>query len=40
MSNYGLGFLFDVMRDLVISNEFVDIIYAVIAKIVKTLPKE
>lgn len=40
MSNYGLGFLFDVMRDLVISSEFVDIIYAVVAKIVKTLPKE
>jgi hypothetical protein len=28
------------MRDLVISQDFVDIIYAVIAKIVKTLPKE
>jgi hypothetical protein len=28
------------MRDLVISQDFVDIIYAVIAKIVKTQPKE
>jgi hypothetical protein len=28
------------MRDLVISQEFIDIIYAVIAKIVKTQPKE
>ena len=40
ISNHGLGFLFDVMRDLVISQDFVDIIYAVIAKIVKTQPKE
>ena len=40
ISNYGLGFLFDVMKDLVISQEFIDIIYAVIAKVVKTLPKE
>jgi hypothetical protein len=28
------------MRDLVISQDFIDIIYAVIAKIVKTQPKE
>lgn len=40
ISSYGLGFLLDVMKDLVISQEFIDIFYAVVAKVVKMQPKE
>jgi len=36
MSDYGLSFLFDVMKDLVINGDFINILYQVIAKTVKT----
>lgn len=40
MSDYGLSFLFDVMKDLVINADFINILYFVIAKTVKTQLKE
>lgn len=36
ISDYGLSFLFDVMKDLVINADFINILYHVIAKTVKT----
>lgn len=40
ISNYGLSFLFEVMKDLVLSDEFIGILYNAISKIVKTQNKE
>ena len=39
ISDYGLGFLFDVNKDLVISREFIEIFYRTIVKISRTKPK-
>lgn len=40
ISDYGLSFLFDVQKDLVINSDFTNILYKVIAKIIKTRTKE
>jgi hypothetical protein len=40
ISDYGLGFLFDMMKDLVINQDFISILYRVVAKIVKTKLRE
>jgi|LauGreDrversion4_2_1035121.scaffolds.fasta_scaffold587019_2 hypothetical protein len=40
MSDYGLAFLFEVQKDLVLNQEFINILYKVIGKIVKTKIKE
>lgn len=40
MSDYGLAFMFDVQKDLVLNQEFTSILYKVIGKIVKTKTKE
>lgn len=36
ISDYGLGFLFDVLKDLVISKEFIEVLYRVIIKASRT----
>lgn len=36
ISDYGLGFLYEVMKDLVISKEFIETLYRVIIKISRT----
>ena len=40
ISDYGLSFLFEVLKDLVISREFIETIYKVIIKIARTELKE
>ena len=40
IADYGLSFLFDVMKDLVINADFINILYHVIAKTVKTKLKQ
>jgi hypothetical protein len=40
LSDYGLGFLFDVQKDLVLNSEFASNLYQVVAKIIKTKTKE
>ena len=40
MSDFGLSFFFDVMKELVINVDFINILYRVIAKIIKTHAKE
>ena len=40
MSDYGLAFLFDVEKDLVLNKEFISILYKVIGKVVKTKIRE
>lgn len=40
MSDYGLSFLFDVQKELVLNNDFINILYRVIAKIVKNKVRE
>ena len=39
-SDFGLGMLFDVQKDLVLNGDFISILYRVIAKVVKTKAKE
>lgn len=39
-SDFGLGFLFDVQKDLVLNADFINILYRVIAKVVKTKLRE
>lgn len=36
ISDYGLSFLFDILKDLVISREFIETLYRVIIKIART----
>lgn len=36
ITDFGLSFLFDVLKDLVISKEFIETLYRVIIKIVRT----
>jgi hypothetical protein len=36
ISDYGLGFFFDVLKDLVISKEFIEVLYRVIIKTART----
>lgn len=36
ISDYGLGFFFDVLKDLVISKEFIEVLYRVIIKAART----
>jgi hypothetical protein len=36
ISDYGLGFVFDVLKDLVISKEFIEVLYRVIIKAART----
>lgn len=40
ISDYGLSFLFEVLKDLVISREFIETIYRVIIRIARTQLKE
>lgn len=40
ISDYGLGFFFDVNKDLVISRNFIEILYRIIVKNVRTKAKE
>lgn len=39
ISDYGLAFLFDINKDLVISREFIEIFYRTVVKIARTKPK-
>ena len=39
-SDYGLSMLFDVQKDLVLNNDFINSLYRVIAKVVKTKTRE
>lgn len=36
ITDYGLGFLFEVIKDLVISREFIETLYRVIIRIART----
>lgn len=36
ISDYGLSFFFDVLKDLVISKEFIEVLYRVIIKSART----
>ncbi len=36
ISDYGLSFFFEVIKDLVISKEFIETLYRVIIKVVRT----
>jgi hypothetical protein len=40
ISDYGLAFLFDIIKDLVISREFIEIFYRTIVKIARTKQRE
>ena len=40
ISDYGLGFFFDVNKDLVISRSFIEILYRTVVKNVRTKSKE
>lgn len=40
ISDYGLAFLFDIHKDLVISQEFVEIFYRTVVKLHRTKPRE
>lgn len=39
IADYGLSFFFEVIKDLVISKEFIETLYRVIVKIVRTKTK-
>jgi hypothetical protein len=36
ISDYGLSFFFEVLKDLVISKEFIEVLYRVVIRIVRT----
>jgi len=40
ITDYGLGFFFEVLKDLVISKEFIETLYRVIIKIARTKYKQ
>ena len=40
ISDYGLSFFFEIAKDLVLSKEFILVLYQVIVKIVRTKPEE
>lgn len=40
VSDYGLGFFFDINKDLIISRDFIELLYRSIVKHVRTKPKE
>lgn len=39
ITDYGLSFFFEVLKDLVISKEFIETLYKVIIKVSRTKPK-